>query len=476
MRGDQAHRIAVPTGSLRGSPPPRRRHRWLLAPALAMALVATACANHEGTGDTGSRDGGPTTTSGARAGAPGEFGTLDGPVCGPGDASGSTAQGVTDTAIKVGVPGDAGSTLVPDLNRELFDASKAFVTWCNDAGGINGRKIEMTERDAGLLRAREVMTEACASDFAIVGGGLALDYQSVGVRTGCGLLDIPGFSNSVDNRESDHQVQPTPQYKTRWPVVQFVQAAKAFPDAIDHFGVMVTTAQLGSGRPFEERLMDAVGPLGYKRVYKGDLPPPPVPVDNWRPYVEEMKAKDVRILDFEVTPEYLVPLLRTMRDVGWYPDAILLPGNFYNPALLEAGDALRNTWVTTYLYPFEQADENPPTRQFLEIMDAGAPDWRHGGLAVNSFSAWLLFAKAAKACGSQLTRDCVERNALAAGTWEGGGLHAPFAVDTKAASEPTICGVLLSATADGFAIDTERNRANRGIYNCSTENSVEVAP
>jgi ABC-type branched-subunit amino acid transport system substrate-binding protein len=448
----------------------------MLGPLVALALVAVSCASHEGaTADTPGGGATPSTAAAGSTGTPGAFGTLTEPVCGAGDAKGATAQGVTDGAIKIGVNGDAGSTLVPDLNKELFDASEAFVAWCNAAGGINGRKIELTKRDAALLKAREVMTEACAQDFALVGGGVALDYQSVGVRTDCGLTEFPGFANSVDDRESDHQVQALPAYKTQWPVAHFAQIAKAFPDAIKHFGVMLTTAQLGSGRPFDQRLMDALRPLGYSSVYKGDLPPPPIPVDNWRPFVEEMKAKGVKVLDFEVTAEYLVPLLRTMRDVGWYPDAIILPANFYNPALLEAGDALRNTWVNEYAYPFEDADKNPPTKQFMGIMDDGTPGWRHGGLAVNSFSAWLLFAKAAKACGSQLTRDCVERKAVDVGSWDGGGLHAPWKVDTRNDPQPTICGVLLQANASGFSIDTARTGANQGIYNCSTKNAAKVA-
>jgi hypothetical protein len=220
--------------------------------------------------------------------------------------------------------------------------------------------------------------------------------------------------------------------------------------------------------------MDALRPLGYNLAYKADLPAPPVPVDNWRPYVEEMKGKGVKVLDFSVTPEFLVPLLRTMRDVGWYPDAIMLPANFYSPALLEADDALRNTYVNQYVYPFELADRNPPTRQFLAIMDAGVPGWRKGGLTVNSFSSWLLFAKAAKACGDQLTRDCVLRNGLGVGTWDGGGLHAPGNPDTKGNPQPELCGILLKAEPSGFTIDEAKTGANKGIYNCSTQNAPRV--
>jgi ABC-type branched-subunit amino acid transport system substrate-binding protein len=437
-----------------------------------------SCSNHDPVAVEGARTGEATRTTeaagGGTGGKPGQFGTLTEPVCGPGSASAPSAQGVS-SAIKVGVLGDADNTLIPDVNKELYDASTAFVAWCNEAGGINGRRIEMTKRDAGLLKARETMTEACAQDFAVVGGGLALDFQAVEVRTACGLPDFPGFANSVDARESGLQVQALPAYKTQWPTSQYVQIAKAFPDAIKGFGLMITSAQLGSGRPYDQRVMDALKPLGYNLAYKGDLPAPPVPVDNWRPYIEEMKAKNVKVLDFEVTPEYLVPLLRAMRDANWYPEVIVLQANFYSPALLEAGDALRNTWVNLYIHPFELADRNPPTKQFMDIMDKSSEDWRKASLAVNSFSAWLLFAKAAKACGDQLTRDCVVRNGLGVGTWDGGGLHAPAKPDTRANPQPELCGLLMKADASGFTLDEAKTGANKGIYNCSAQNAPKVA-
>jgi ABC-type branched-subunit amino acid transport system substrate-binding protein len=440
--------------------------RWRrLVPLAVLAVLALSCSNHDPAAVDAARNGDPvpatTAAGGTGGGRPGVFGTLPEAVCGPGSASASSAQGVS-SSIKVGVLGDADNTLIPDVNKELYDASNAFVSWCNKAGGINGRKIELTERDAGLLKAREVMTEACAQDFAVVGGGLALDFQAVDTRTGCGLPDFAGFANSVDARESDLQVQAIPAYKTQWPSTQYVQIAKAFPQSIKGFGLMVTSAQLGSGRPYDQRVMDALRPMGYSLAYKGDLPAPPVPVDNWRPYIEEMKAKGVKVLDFEVTPEYLVPLLRTMRDVNWYPDAIVLQPNFYSPALLEAGDALRNTYVGLYAFPFEQADRNPPTKQFLSIMDAGSPGWRRGGLAVNSFSAWLLFAKAAATCGDALTRKCVYDAARKETAWSGGGLASP--VDLSQTDAPLTCFNVEKATASGW--QPADFKPDKGAYRC----------
>jgi ABC-type branched-subunit amino acid transport system substrate-binding protein len=451
------------------------RRRRILTPLVLLAVLAASCADHGDAtgGDSEPQAGGPTTAEATAK--PGQFGTMTEPVCGPGSGGSAGGQGVTATAIKVGVAGDAANTIVPDVNKEMYDASEAFVAWCNAAGGINGRKIEMTKRDGELLKVGEAVTKACAEDFALVGGGWALDADAAAPRTACGLVEFPGFTVSPDAREAAKQVQAIPFYKTQMPVTQYHQIAKAFPGAIANFGLMTTVAMGSKGRPFSTRLMEAIGPLGYKLVYNEELPPPIAPIDNWRPYVESMKSKGVKVLDFQVTPEYLIPLLKSMRDANWYPDTIILPANFYNQSLIEAGNALKNVFVSVYSEPFIGVDpDKAAVKQFLEILNAQSSEWKQASLAVNSFSAWLLFAKSAKECGAQLTRECVEQKGLAVGTWDGGGLHAPGKPNTKSTPQPNQCGLLMTAAADGFSVDAAKTAANEGIYNCSTKNSVAV--
>lgn len=110
--------------------------------------------------------GGAETTAGEGSesegggGGEGDFGDLE-EVCGPGDASGDTAQGVTGDSIQVGTISDPGFVGRPGLNQELFDSSDVFVEWCNAAGGINGREITLVERDAALTEYKQRITESC---------------------------------------------------------------------------------------------------------------------------------------------------------------------------------------------------------------------------------------------------------------------------------------------------------------------------
>ena len=51
-------------------------------------------------------------------------------------------------------------------------------------------------------------------------------------------------------------------------------------------------------------------------------------------------------------------------------------------------------------------------------------DAKTGLLGMQSTSAFLLWATAAKACGSDLTRQCMVNELSQVTTWTGGGLHA----------------------------------------------------
>ena len=108
-----------------------------LAALAAITLLAAGCSR----GGSGSSSGDQGTASASQAAQTtgGDFGSLKN-VCRGGSASGATDQGVTASEIKVGVFSDVGFT----KNPELVDAAKVFTSWCNDAGGINGRKLVAT--------------------------------------------------------------------------------------------------------------------------------------------------------------------------------------------------------------------------------------------------------------------------------------------------------------------------------------------
>lgn len=453
--------------------------RSILVLAVVLSLIGAACGGHDDadtaestTSSATDGDGGQAGGEGGATGA-GEFGTLEEAVCGPGDGSGATDQGVTDDTIKVGVLSDADNDFTPGLLKELVDASEAFVSWCNEAGGINGRKIEVTVRDTRLIEAAKAVTDACSEDFMLVGGGTAFDGSVYESRVACGLPEITGFHNSEDAAGADLSVQPVVRYPGYEPVSIYRLAAENLGDAADHFGI-ISYESFGGAVSFTDSIPVAVEPVGVTTVYTANFPTPPATVDNYQPYIADMRSKGTRLFASVVPPESMVPFMVAMADAGMELDGVLGNRSQYSSALIAGNDSLDDypTWVETLIYPFELADDNPPTQQFLDILDDHIAGWSDDpkALAVEAFSSWLLWAKAAKECGSELTRDCVIEKAEAVGTWDGGGITSPQTVPSQGSPSAPFCAVILRATPEGFVYDEEFTQPNEGIFNCDDAN------
>ena len=439
----------------------------LVAAIASVAMVAGACSRGGSTSSTTPASGASTSTTAAASG-PGDFGTLKA-VCGPGSAKGATEQGVTDTSIDIGTMSDPGAAAAPGLNQELFDTAKAFTTWCNNAGGINGRKITLHLRDAKLFEVAARTVEACAQDFVEVGNGTAFDDSGVDQRLKCKLPEIPAYENSPKATESTLKVEPNSSPVEQEQVALYRGYQQKYPGSpkqgflVGNLAPIVVT---------KDRFREASEKIGFNTVY--DETYPVTGIDNPQSYVQRMKDRGVEVLTEVGDPTALVALEKAMQTVGWYPKAILQAANFYDQIVVKNGaDAITNTWVVDGYYPFELASQNPATKQYLDIMKTDAPGGKVAALGLNAWDAWLLFATAARDCGSTLTRDCVLKNAGSHPDWTAGGLKAPGSTDPVVRQMPQ-CYLALKATAQGFSVDPSFLAPNQGVFNCDPANVVKL--
>jgi len=119
------------------------------------------------------------------------FGTLPSP-CGPGSATGATDQGVTNTAIHIAYGDDRGFAAQPGLDKEMGDAVKAMIKWCNDQGGILGRQVVGDYYDAAITQVNSVMQQACKTDFMLVGEGFATALSAAWGKPALGIHHLEG--------------------------------------------------------------------------------------------------------------------------------------------------------------------------------------------------------------------------------------------------------------------------------------------
>jgi Periplasmic binding protein len=430
---------------------------------ICVGLIAASCSR---SGDAGDASPGSTASTTRSASATGDFGTLKN-VCQPGDASGATTQGVTNDSIRVATFSDRGFSGRPGLNQELFDSGEVFTKWCNDQGGINGRKIVLDERDTELTNYKARILDSCRDDFLLVGGGAVFDDAGAKDRVACMLPDVSGFVVTPKARDSALLLQPLPNPPGALQIGDLRWLAKKYPESTKHVGMLTgdiaTTAKVSA----DDR--QAIQSMGWKVVYDDKYPV--AGNVGWTPYVQGLKDRGVRGIMWTGEPENLAKLEQAMVDANYRVDWIRTPPNHYDPSLIAlGGDALRNTYVWGGFAPFEEAKDHPAVQKYLDLFKQYKPGAKTTALlGLQSWSAWLLFAQAARDCGSDLTRTCVYNQVKKTHDWTGGGLHAR---SDPGSNTPSSCFLLLRATPHGFervAIDT-----NEGIYSCGPKNGYFV--
>jgi hypothetical protein len=350
----------------------------------------------------------------------------------------------------------------------MHDAAVAFAEWCNEHGGIGGRDLVISDRDSRVLEYNSRILEACEQDFMLVGGGAVLDNADGGAREDCGLASIPAFVVTPEARVAGLQVQPVPNPVYSLNTGPYQRIAELYPDAIKKWAFM--TGNLSTTLVIRDAAQEAAEDLGYEVVYNREYAV--IGETGWRGFVQEMKDEGVLGLEFVGEPENLVTLQQEMATQDWYPEVIIEQTNMYDQIYLDGvGDATRNTLIRSGYHPFELADDNPATADYLELMERYNPDGKIAQLGTQSISAFLLFATAARECQDDFTRACILEAAAAQSDWTGGGLHVPTQPGSEEAPE---CFLLIRVTPGAFEYDEEATAPNDGLYNCSPGNVVEL--
>jgi len=397
----------------------------LTSALLAFALVVSTAAATAVVGGSGV----------ASAASSAKFGTLASP-CGPGKATGATDQGVTNSTISIAYGDDRGYSGDPGLDQEMGNAVKGFIAWCNAQGGINGRKVIGNYYDAAVLNVNTVMTEACKTDFMMVGEGFALDELAEQTRLGCNLVQVPGFAVGNDVANAYESFQPTPNPVNFSPASAAYQAASLFPKKIDKAGELVET--LSSEAASMAKAVQAYTETGWKFLdcpfeinYTGE--------PSYTPFAQKLQSCGAQIVYTDTSPgPELYGMLEADNQLGYNPIWVG-DTNLYSPefAAWNTSGLANNVYVRSAYEPLEASKAVPAVAQFLKIVKGIGPTDQ---LGEQSASAFLLWATEAKACGSDLTRQCMVNKLSTVTSWTGGGLSAP---GDPAKNTPPECGLLL---------------------------------
>jgi ABC-type branched-subunit amino acid transport system substrate-binding protein len=139
---------------------------------------------------------------------------------------------------------------------------------------------------------------------------------------------------------------------------------------------------------------------------------------------------------------------------------IITDANHYTQNCADANTdgALDKMYVRFGFIPFEEADINPATKDYLDLVNGSGGDTAL--LGMQATSSFLLWATASQQCGASLTRTCVLDNMRAIHSWTGHGLHAET---DPGANHPPKCAILMKLTGTKYerVAPTER-----GTFEC----------
>ena len=478
-----------------------RHHRIVGVAVAAALLLVTACSNRDdsapaadapttpitaappettpGTttpGDTTPGDTTPPDTAPPATDPPGVmFGTMASP-CGPGDATIADGQNGGDT-LRIGTATDHGYEAAPGLTIEMLDAAKAFAGWCNEQGGIRGLQIEIDDLDGKLFNVPPAIEQACADDFAMVGGGWTFDEGMYPRFHECGMINFAGFTVTAAAAMSNGKVQPIPNPSNEKPSSWLLWAKETHPEAITNTAIMygdfITTQVVAQQ---VKASMEAVG--GYNVTTM--IPTNPAGESNWAPFAQQIADKKITALVVVGAPATLVPFYKAMVENNYVPELVFDDANFYDQTMVAEGTAqfTEGFTVRTAYAPFEEADQFPGMASYLDMMETYNPEGKIAGLGLQSTSAFLLFATAANACldanDNVLERECVLAEGLKIHSWTGGGLHTET---DPGSNRPPSCGIMMTVKDGRWQrLYPELGSAddNGGGWHCDDPGTVEI--
>ncbi|MEZ5169354.1 MAG: ABC transporter substrate-binding protein [Acidimicrobiia bacterium] len=386
---------------------------------VVVGLLAAACGSRTDDQAVVAQGGGTDSTE--QAGQPSESG-IESP-CGEGDASGATDTGVSDDSITIANVADIDVPAVPGLFQQNQEAVEAFVAYCNSLGGILGRELVLEKLDSKLTEHLQAVEKACDSAFAMVGNGSLFDDAGLPAQQECGIPSVPGITGSPQaSGETALMVQPIPNPPDSWVKGPGLHVIDEAPDAVKKAAMFAAPS---AARQQADLQVDIYEQIGFEWIINDDIGIGESTTD-WQPRVKSMKDKGAEYVYVQAEDVDLANFLLEAETQGYAPEWVDAGQQVYTEAFLEAAGATAeglHIYVTTV--PFEEADTSEMMQTYLDWLEKTVPGASPDALGVQSWSAGLLFATAAKALGSDLTREGLMDELRSITEWDGLGMHVP---------------------------------------------------
>jgi hypothetical protein len=307
------------------------------------------------------------------------------------------------------------------------------------------------------------MTQACSQVFMLVGQGFSLDSSQEEIRVGCGLGSVPAWSVSPEFAHGPFSIQPVPNPTDFTPVQIAAAIAKAYPNEIKRTAVMY--ANYPATIDTKDKVLASYPPFGFEFLGDCEQQYNIAGEDDWRPFVQSLKDCNAQVVYFTGSPNPNFQNFLTAAAQLDYSPIYLTDANFYDEGFADwneqNGGLADNVFIRQAFTPLTEADTVQATQDYLDIVQGNGG--KVNQLGEQATSAFLLWATAAKACGDNLTRDCVLDEIAKITDWTGGGMHASV---NPASNMPPECGITIRMQGGEFV---RFDPTEAGSYDCNPD-------
>ena len=330
--------------------------------------------------------------------------------------------GITDKEIVLANASDI-SGPVPGLFEAAQQGAKAYVAYFNATSDICGRKLRLlaldTRSDSG--GDQQAYAKGCEEAFAAVGSTSAFDSGGAATAETCGLPDIRAISITPERGACStcfgtQSVNPSLVPNAVLDYFHRTHRAATQKAAFLHLNA-------GGSPTLSKSRAEAARKRGFHVVYESGID---VSEFNYAPYVQTMKERDVRFVDFLGAYPQAVRLAEAMQQQGFEPEVFELHQPMYDSRYIESGgEAVEGSRVFINTAMFEDARSNREMQLYEQWLQQVKPGAKPTPFGVYAWSATRLFVERSLALGGRLSRRELVSSLRQVHKWTGNGIHAP---------------------------------------------------
>jgi branched-chain amino acid transport system substrate-binding protein len=332
----------------------------------------------------------------------------------PAHAQKKYGPGVTDTEIRIGqtMPYSGPASAYGVIGK----SQKAFFDMINEQGGINGRKINFISLDDGYNPARTVeQTRRLVEQENVL-----LLFQSLGTPTNSAIhkyvnakkvphvLIATGASKWADPKNYPWTIGFNPSYQVEARIYA-QHILKTAPNA----KIAVLYQNDDFGKDYVAGLKSGLGAKASMIVREVSYEVSDPTVDS---QVVDLRGSGADVLLTFATPKFAAQAIRKVGDLGWKPTHYLTVVSASVGAVLAPAGLDKSTGLITALYLVDPTDPEAARLPGMKAWSEWMQKYNKGAdmndqFHVNAYAAAWLLTEILKACGDDLTRENVMKQA-----------------------------------------------------------------